>query len=108
MGAGLRNPRASVRLDGDISQKISRGIGLIGNSFGKTIHNPTHQNIKLLVIVSISAWFSGLEKGLLCDLVIWRTVQQPVNFWGPKSELVSKMGQVVDRARVRLGSTGFG
>jgi hypothetical protein len=78
-----------VRLDGAVCQKISRGTGPIGHSFSKTIYNPAHQNIKVLVIVSIPAWLPGLEKGRSCNLVIRRTVQQPINFWGPKAEPVS-------------------
>ena len=108
MGAGLRNPRASVRLDGAVCQKISRGTGLIRHSFSKTIYNSAHQTIKVLVIVSKPAWLSGLEKGRSCNLVIRRTDQQPINFWGPKPELMSKMGHVVDRARVRLSASRFG
>jgi hypothetical protein len=89
MGAGLRNPRASVRLDGAVCQNISRGTGLIGHSISKAIYNLAHQNLKVLVIVSIPAWLPGLAEGRLCKLVIRRTVQQPINFWGPKAEPVS-------------------
>jgi Ca2+-dependent lipid-binding protein len=73
MGEGLRDPGASAQLDGTVCQKILGGTRLIGNSFSKTLYNPTYQSIKLLFIISILTWLSGLEKGRSCDLVIRRT-----------------------------------